>query len=112
MGNIFRHPNSLRVGKNSKTGNAGLLSATVIVVLLCWASESRSVGAPSSQSGKESEQTSIPRGERQGPSLTQSGQRPKTGLELSIPYGLHDTERFSQLIEEATNSSPTGSDQK
>ena len=85
MGNIFRHPNSLRVGKNSKTGIAGLLSATAIVVLLCWASESRSVGAPSSQSGKESERASIPRGASQDPSLTQSAQRPKTGLEPSIP---------------------------
>jgi len=92
MGNIFRHPNSLRVGKNSKTGNAGLLSATVIVVLLCWASESRSAGAPSSQSGKESERASIPRDERQGPSQTQSAQRPKTGIEPSIP----DVDVFDQ----------------
>jgi cytochrome oxidase Cu insertion factor (SCO1/SenC/PrrC family) len=92
MGNIFRHPNSLRDGKNSKTGNAGLLSAAVIVVLLCWASESRSVGAPSSQSGKESERASIPRGARQDSSPTQSAQRPKTGLEPSIP----DVDVFDQ----------------
>src|SRR4029450_6222165 len=85
MGNIFRHPNSLRVGINSKTGNAGLLSATVIVVLLCLASESRSVGGPGAPSGKESERASIPRDERQGPSPTQSAQRPKTGLAPSIP---------------------------
>ncbi|HEY9431237.1 MAG TPA: SCO family protein [Blastocatellia bacterium] len=92
MGNIFRHPNSFRVGKNSKTRNVGLLSATVIGVLLCWASESRSVGAPRSQSKNESERASIPRGERQGPSPTQSAQRPKTGLEPSIP----DVDVFDQ----------------
>jgi protein SCO1/2 len=92
MGNIFRHPNSLRVGINSKTGNAGLLSATVIIVLLCLASESRSFGAPSTQSGKESERASIPRDERQGPSRTQSAQRPKTGLAPSIP----DVDVFDQ----------------
>jgi len=92
MGNIFRHPNSLRVDKNSKTGNAGLLSATVMVVLLCWPSESRSVEAPSSQSGKESERASIPRGERPGPSPTENAQRPKTGLEPSIP----DVDVFDQ----------------
>jgi protein SCO1/2 len=92
MGNIFRHPNSLMVGKISKTRNAGLLSATVIGVLLCWASESRSVGAPGSQSGNESERASIPRGARQGPSPTQSAQKPKTGLEPSIP----DVDVFDQ----------------
>jgi hypothetical protein len=35
----------------------------------------------------------------------------KTGI-WTRAYGLHDLERFSQLIEEITNSSPTGSDQK
>jgi protein SCO1 len=92
MGNIFRHLNSRRVGKNSKTRNAGVLSATVIGALLCWASESRSVGAPGSQSRYESERASITSGARQGPSPTQSAQRPKTGLEPSIP----DVDVFDQ----------------
>src|SRR5262245_6486889 len=92
MGNIFRHPNSLGVGKNSKTRTAGLLSATVIGVLLCWAPESRSVGAASSQSRNESERASIPGGARLGPSPAQSAQRPKTGLEPSIP----DVDVFDQ----------------
>jgi protein SCO1 len=92
LGNIIRHPNRFGGGKNSKTGYAALLSATVIGVLLCWASENRSVGAQGPQPRNESERASIPGGARQGPSPTQSAQRPKTGLEPSIP----DVEVFDQ----------------